>query len=67
MNYNYIFIFIYLLSNYLTLIEYVQRRGNQIIPKSLLYKHMYLFILLLLFFSYINFRVLQYLSSSYKV
>jgi hypothetical protein len=67
MNYNYIFIFIYLLSNYLTLIEYVQRRGNQIITKSLLYKHMYLFILLLLFFSYINFRVLQYLTSSYKV
>jgi hypothetical protein len=34
----------------MSLIEYAQRKGNQIIPRTLSYKYTYLFILL--FFSY---------------
>jgi hypothetical protein len=45
-------IFLYLFICYLTtlipLIEYAQRKGNQIISKTLLSKYMYLFILLFL-------------------
>jgi hypothetical protein len=46
-------IFIYLFICYLTtlipLIEYAQRKENQIIPKTLTYKYTYLFILLFFF------------------
>jgi hypothetical protein len=37
--------------------EYAQRKENQVIPKTLLCKYMYLFILL--FLPYTNFRALQ--------
>jgi mannose/fructose/N-acetylgalactosamine-specific phosphotransferase system component IIC len=37
----------------MSLIEYAQRKGNQIIPRTLSYKYTYLFILL--FFSYTYF------------
>jgi hypothetical protein len=37
--------------------EYAQRKGNQIIPKTLLCKYMYLFILL--FLPYTNFWALH--------
>jgi hypothetical protein len=38
-----------------------KEKGKHIIPKTLLCKSMYLFILLLLFLSYTNFRALQIL------
>jgi hypothetical protein len=50
-------IFLYLFICYLTtlipLIEYAQRKGNELILKALTYKYTYLFILL--FFSYADF------------
>jgi hypothetical protein len=47
------YLFICYLTTLIPLIEYAQRKGNQIIPKTLSYKYMYLFILL--FLPYTNF------------
>jgi hypothetical protein len=53
----------YLFAILFPLMEYAQRRGNQIIPKTFFYMNVYLFILLLLllFLPYTNFRALQIL------
>jgi hypothetical protein len=53
----FIYLFICYLATLIPIIEFAQREGNQIIPKTLLYKYMYLFILL--FSPYTNFRALQ--------
>jgi hypothetical protein len=60
MNYNYIFLclFIYYLTIFILSIEYAQIRGNQIIPKTLLYKYMCLFIYFILL-PCINLRALH--------
>jgi hypothetical protein len=58
------YLFICYLATLIPIIELAQRKGNQIIPKSLLYKCMYLIILLLFYLyryilPYTNFRALQ--------
>jgi hypothetical protein len=63
------YLFICYLINIFPLIEYAQRKENQIvskgsmIPKTLLYKYMYLFILS--FWSHTNFRALQITPESF--
>ena len=56
----FLYLFIYYLSTLIPLIECAQRKGNRIIPKTILYKYMCLFILLI-FLTYTNFRALQIL------
>jgi hypothetical protein len=58
------YLFICYLATLIPIIELAQRKGNQIIPKSLLYKCMYLIILLLFYLyryilPYTNFRALH--------
>jgi hypothetical protein len=54
------YLFICYLATLIPIIEFAQREGNQINPKTLLYKYMYLFILL--FSPYTNFRALHHLT-----
>jgi hypothetical protein len=55
----FLYSFLCYLTTLLPLGEYAQRKGNQIIPQTVLCKYMYLYILLLL--PYTNFRALQIL------
>jgi hypothetical protein len=56
----FLYLFICYLTTLISLIEYAQIKGDQAIPKTLAYKYIYLFILL--FFSYIDFRLYKTLS-----
>jgi hypothetical protein len=55
----FLYLFIFYLATLIPIIEFAQREENQITPKTLLYKYMYLFILL--FSPYTDFRALQIL------